>query len=250
MKYDLTVRIQYLVEGSFPDADVVADIKKHALSRGLGGRAGLVGGTVEMTLEGTPREIGEFVAGIHLRFPRNSRIHRIVPVMKTVIESANSEFVVYETESTVEPPLGPLDTPPSVLNDIRNALLDGKVVRINLDDTTYLAADARNAEACQELIDTASDRGTILLFPDIDEIFKHCRFNADVVKTLVSNPKATASLKPGEALSKILAAISTDSDELEVRLADKTLMGLFASPKENSNCKHLEFLLLTLCRNS
>ncbi|MCK5844629.1 MAG: hypothetical protein KAG97_07985 [Victivallales bacterium] len=230
MEQKLIVSIRYLVEGDFPDTSVVLTIREHAVSFGLGGGARVFEGRLEMTLEGAPESIGEFLACVHSRLPRSSRIHRIVPMAKTVIQSAVAKFVVYGAESESAPAAKTTECGSSYdSSGILNDLSSGKVVRIVVNGSECPVVDAFNATACFRLLESEPESSEALLFSDVESVFKHFKFSADAVKSFMSNQKNSVrlALRPDSRLR--LSANLADAAEAQVMIADPaTVETLFA----------------------
>lgn len=244
LKTELIVRIHYDIEGEFSDETIPATIRERALDSGLGGSVGFVADRIEMILEGTPIDIGGFVSDIHRHIPRNSRIKRLVPLSKTVIESMNGKFTILEPDLSVETtPIVDLGEGASH-DDIRSALLAGKIHRIVVHSMEYHAVDAFNEEACAKLAEI-NEAEIALLFSNMDEIFEHCAFNADAVKRLVANPKETVKLKLRETTTLASIAGVEANCEISVKLADPHATTIFDS---NSTAEQGSLAVLAIIR--
>ena len=221
LKAELIVRIHYDMEGEFSDVEFTSKIRERALDAGLGGSVEFVYEKIEMVLEGTPIAIGGFVAEIHRHIPRDSRITRLVPKSKTVIQSMNGKFNILESELPAKPETT-VDSKETFDHEVvRRGLLAGEIHRIVVDSMEHHAVHAFNEEACARLAEI-SDAEIALLFASMDCVFEHCAFNADAVKRLVSNPNDIVKLKLKEKtpLAKTVGVIT--AREISAKVADPT----------------------------
>ena len=219
LKAELIVRIHYDIEGEFSDLEFTSTIRERALGSGLSGSVGVVYEKIEMILEGTPIAIGGFVTEIHRHVPRDSRIKRLVPKSKTVIESMNGKFDILEPELSVETaPI--IDSEEGTSHEtVRSGLLAGEIHRIVVDSMEHHAAHACDEDACARLAGI-SDTEIALLFSSMDVVFEHCAFNAEAVKRLVADPNTVVRLKLREEtpLAKVVGAVADRG--VSARIAD------------------------------
>ena len=243
MKAELIVRIYYDVEGEFSDSNITTTIRKRALHSGLGGSVVVLSDKIEMVLEGTPIAIGGFVAEIHQHIPRDSRITRLVPKSKTVIQSMNGKFNILEPELSAEPTPIVDSKETSDHEEVRRGLLAGEIHRVVVHSVEHHAAHAFNEEACAKLAEI-SDAEIALLFASMDCVFEHCSFNADAVKRLVSNPKDVVKLKLREKTPLAQTVGGIADCEVSAKLADPTIAATLLSATPSTTQPAIEALAI------
>ena len=239
MENELLVRIQYIVSGESFDSGALSAIRAHASCLGLGGSASLTDCGIEMTLSGAPTDIGDFLTEFHLKLPDGVSVRQITPVMKTVVQSSDTEFIVHNVDSDTSAQV-PVEEPGKLGYDaIRAALLAGESARITIRSSDYLALPPVK-ESSDGDMPLNSDCVPTLLFASMDSLFEHCHFNAAAVKGLVARPDRPARVRLRPETKDRLPAEIADSDEVFAMIADPGISDeIFSSEDER-----IDFLIL------
>jgi hydrogenase maturation factor HypF (carbamoyltransferase family) len=94
---ELTVRIIYHLEGVVKGLEFCSAISRMASDAGIGGSIWDNSDVVQLTLEGTPIQIGSFISTIHHKLPPPAKINDIKFVSKKNIEPyCINEFRIIE----------------------------------------------------------------------------------------------------------------------------------------------------------